>query len=131
MNLDEAYKTYLDKAIAAADRHEFDLASIECVASLRSGHSGFEDNWLTEHYGQPLGFYARPIRNDWVVTESSVPILKPGDTIQRIDDTPMEEFYREKQRWLFGSSERERRQTLFLRRYLFPEAFTLTLNGGV
>src|SRR5262249_3124927 len=97
---------------------------------LRNGHSGFEDNWLNQHHGQQLGFYARPIKNDWVVTESSIPALKPGDTIQRIDDVPMEEFYRSKQRWLFGSSERERRQTLFLRRYLFPQAFTLALNDG-
>jgi hypothetical protein len=37
------------------------LASIEFVASLRNGHSGFEDSWLNEHYGRPLGFYVRPM----------------------------------------------------------------------
>ena len=130
LDLDDAYKAYLTKVIAATDRRDFDLASIEFVASLRNGHSGFEDNWLNEHYGQPLGFYARPIKSEWVVTESSIPVLKPGDVIQRINDEPMEKFYREKQRWLFASSDTARHQTLFLRSYLFPEAFTLTLDDG-
>ena len=106
------------------------MASIEFVASLQNGHSGFRDNWLDEHYDQSLGFYARPIGNEWVVIESSISVLKPGDVIQRIDDTPMEEFYRQKERWLSGSSDRERRQKLFYQRYLFPETFTLALDGG-
>src|SRR5690348_2908377 len=40
LDLDAAYKAYLAKVLAASDRHDFDLASIEFMASLRNGHSG-------------------------------------------------------------------------------------------
>ncbi|MGC2475925.1 MAG: S41 family peptidase [Candidatus Sulfotelmatobacter sp.] len=130
LDLDDAYKTYLAKALTASDRREFDLASIEFVASLRNGHSGFEDDWLWEHYGQPLGFSARPIGNVWVVIDTSISALKPGDVIQRLDGIPMEEFYRQKERWISASSDKARQQSLFWRSYLFPEKFTLTLDGG-
>lgn len=129
-DLDNAYKNYLAKALAASDRLEFDLASIEFVASLRNGHSGFDDNWLYERYGQPLGFSARRIGGEWVVTESSISALKAGEVIRRIDSTSMDDFYRQKERWISVSTERERQQMLFWRPYLFPEKFTLTLADG-
>jgi hypothetical protein len=53
-----------------------------------------------------LGFYAWPLGDRWVVTESAISDLKVGDIIERIDGVPLEEFYRKKERWLFGSSDR-------------------------
>lgn len=70
LNLDDAYKKCINEAIAAPDRFAFDLASIEFLATLHNGHSGFDDDWLNEHYGQSFGFYARPLGDRWVVTES-------------------------------------------------------------
>lgn len=129
-NLDDAYKNYLAKALVSSDRRDFDLASMEFVASLQNGHTGFWDKWLTEHYARGPGFDARPFGKEWIVTGSSISVLNPGDIIQRIDGKPIEEFYRLKERWLSGSSDRERRQMLFYQSYLFPETFTLTLDGG-
>jgi len=130
LELDDAYKKYIAEAIAAPDRFAFDLASIEFVATLHNAHSGFDDDWLDKNYGRVLGFYARPLDGRWVVTESAISDLKVGDIIERLDGAPIEEFYRKKERWLSGSSDKEKHQTLFWRRYLFPEAFTLTLDGG-
>ncbi|MGC1650030.1 MAG: hypothetical protein WA741_29755 [Candidatus Sulfotelmatobacter sp.] len=89
--MDSAYKKYIAEAIAVSDRFAFDLASIEFLATLHNGHSGFDDDWLNKHYGRSFGFYARPLGARWVVTESAISDLKAGDIIERIDGAPMME----------------------------------------
>ena len=57
-DLDAAYKTYLEEALNAPGRYEFDMASMAFLAQLRNGHSGFNDSWLWQNYGKPFGFRA-------------------------------------------------------------------------
>lgn len=76
LDLDAEFQAYLNSVIATDDRHSFDLASLEFLAKLKNGHTGFRDSWLTDHYGQVLGFYAYPIDGSWVVTSSSISGLK-------------------------------------------------------
>lgn len=94
LDLDKEFQLYLSRVIATDDRHSFDLASLEFLAKLRSGHTGFRDKWLTDHYGQMLGFYAYPIAGSWVVANSTIPELKVGDVIARIDGQNFEAFLR-------------------------------------
>jgi carboxyl-terminal processing protease len=127
--LDASYKPYLRTALAFDDRRQFDMATIEFVAQLHNGHTFFWDSEL-DKINQPLGFYAAPLDGYWVVQSSYVPTLKPGDIIASIDTTPTEAFFQQKQRYISASSIAAQRNNLFLFPYLFPEQFTLTLDGG-
>ena len=46
LDLDIAYRNYLEKALASDDRRQFDLATMEFVARLHNGHTLFSDSWL-------------------------------------------------------------------------------------
>jgi carboxyl-terminal processing protease len=128
-SLDDSYKTYLRTALATDDRRQFDLATIEFVAQLHDGHTFFWDTGLDKS-NQPLGFYAAPLGGYWVVQSSFLPSLKPGDIIASIDNTPAEAFFQQQQRYISASSTSAQRHNLFFLPYLFPEQFTLTLDGN-
>ena len=128
-SLDVSYKSYLRTALSTEDRRQFDLATMEFVAQLHSGHTFFWDAWLDKDNQQPLGFYAAPLDGYWVVQTSFLAGLKPGDVIVRIDNTPTEAFFQQQQRYIAASSSAAQRHNLFLLPYLFPEQFTLTLDG--
>jgi carboxyl-terminal processing protease len=129
-DLDSSYKNYLRAILAKDERREFDLATFKFVAERRSGHTLFWDSWLDNDLGQPLGFYAAPIENKWVVFISSMADLRPGDTIVGIDGHPTEEFAGQQVAYISASSDTARRRNLFLLPYLFPKQFTLTLEDG-
>jgi len=102
LNSDIAYRNYLEKALATDDRREFDLATIEFLARLRNGHTVLWDSWLTKNYGQPMGFYARPLDGKWVVQSSVIPSIKTGDVLSKLDNTEMESFFRQQQKYIAG-----------------------------
>lgn len=126
--IDASYKTYLHTVLATDDRRAFDLATIEFVAQLQNSHTFFWDTWLDQS-SQPVGFYAAPLGGYWVVQSSSVAGLRPGDVISKIDNTGIESFFQRQQRYISASSPAAPRRSLFLLPYLFPEQFTLTLDG--
>jgi len=130
LNLDQEFQSYLDEIIATDDRRSFDLASMELVAKLMNGHTGFRDRWLTDNYGQSLGFYAYSVGGSWVVTQSMVDELKPGDVISRINDQSSEEFFGSVRKYISASNERSARRFLFEYPYLFPASFSLVLKDG-
>ena len=82
-DLNGEYSAYLDKVLASSSRKAFDSATLELMAKLQNGHSGFRDAWLQDTYGQQLNFYAYPVDGQWVVTRSELSDLKVGDV--RID----------------------------------------------
>jgi hypothetical protein len=43
LNFDNIYRNYIEKIAATEDRIAFDLATMELLASLRNGHSDFDD----------------------------------------------------------------------------------------
>jgi carboxyl-terminal processing protease len=126
---DASCKAYVQTALMSDDRRQFDLATIEFVAQLHNGHTFFWDEWL-ERINQPMGFYAAPLNGYWIVQSSFLPGLSPGDVITSIDDTPTEAFFQQEQRYISASSTAAQRSNLFLMPYLFPEQFTLTLDGN-
>lgn len=109
LDLDIAYRNYLEKALIADDHRQFDLATLEFVARLRNGHTLFSDSWLRQNYGQGLGFYARPLDGKWVVIESAVAGIKQGDVLLKINDTETETFFRQQQKYISASSEAAQR----------------------
>ncbi len=130
LDLDSFYENYLHEILAADDRRQFDLATIQFVAQLHSGHTFFWDAWLNENNDRPLGFYAFPLDGKWAVETSLLDNLKPGDIISKINDTAIEAFFLQQQRYISASSRAAQRRNLFLLPYLFPERFTLTLEDG-
>lgn len=130
LDLEKAYDAYLDQVLATDDRRSFDLASMEFLAKLRNGHSGFADKWLLDKEGQQLGFYAHTINGKWVVTRSSIPDVKPGDVIAQINGRLFEDFFDGVKKYLPASDERWKRRALFECSYLFPESFSLVLQDG-
>lgn len=132
LDLDAAYRAYLDRALGEVSRFEFDLATMEFMAELKNGHSGFLDRWLFDVGGRPVGFTARRGGDggDWVVHTSRVTDLEPGDVIRAIDGRPAEEFVQERLRYVPGSSEAGSIRRLWFRPYLFPDAFAVQLADG-
>jgi carboxyl-terminal processing protease len=130
LNFDIAYRNYLEKALSSEDPREFDLAAMKFVARLKNGHTLFRDSWLTQNYGQSLGFYSRALDREWVVETSSVPTLKPGDVLSKIDDTEEEAYFQQQRKYISGSNEAAQRHNFFLLPYLFPLQFTITLGDG-
>jgi len=129
-DLNAEYATYLDKALATDSRKAFDLATMEFMAKLENGHSGFRDPWFQNTYGQELNFYAYPVDGKWVVTKSELPDLKVGNVITALNGEPFESFYQHCRPYISASDERWRRRALFDYPYLFPESFDLTLADG-
>jgi carboxyl-terminal processing protease len=125
-----AFRAYRERVAATADRREFDLATLEFVASLRNGHTDFSDRWLWERHGAPTGFLLSWLDGRWIVSQSTVAGLAAGDEVAAIDGEPFEAFFRRQARYVSASSERWARRMLSRRPYLFPERFTLTLAGG-
>jgi carboxyl-terminal processing protease len=128
--MEASFGTYVHRIVSNDDRRQFDLATIEFVAQLRSGHTFFWDTWLEKDNSQPLGFYAKTLEGKWVVQATFLNTLKLGDVLSKIDNVTVEAFFLQQRRYISASSTAAQRQNLFLLPYLFPEQFTLTLENG-
>jgi carboxyl-terminal processing protease len=127
---DAAYQQYLAMALRTEDRREFDLASMEFVASLHDGHSWFYDNWLDKTHGQPVGFLAYPLAGKWTIVQSRLPQIHVGDVITAIDGVPTDESFDRNRKYISASSSRDAGVSFFDTPALFPQKFTLTLSDG-
>jgi len=130
LDFDQEFQSYLDQIVATDDRVAFDLATLELVAKLKNGHSGFNDYWLIDNHGQMLGFQARQIDSSWVVTASTIADLKRGDVIRSINGQPFQDFFLSVSKYLVGSNQREQQVSLTNRPYLFPRSFELETSNG-
>jgi carboxyl-terminal processing protease len=128
--LEDLYRSYVERFVATSDRRSFDLATMAFVAQLNSGHTFFWDSWLSTDSGQSLGFYALPFGGKWVVQRSSTNTLRAGDIITRLNNASIESIFEERKQYISASSEAARQRALFLRPYLFPRQFTVTLENG-
>lgn len=130
LRYDTAFRSYRVRAMALPDRFDFDTATLAFVAGLRNGHTDFWDLWLSERHGAPLPFTLRPVQGRWAVAASEHPELRAGDEVATIDGEPFERFFARRERYLSGSSERQRRRALGRHPYLFPTHFGLQLADG-
>jgi len=133
LDFDQLFERYLQRAMAAGTRKEYDLAGMELVAGLHNAHTWFIDTALRPTLGGPLGFALRDLGGQWVVTSSRRSGLHPGDVVASIDGRSFESFYQEQRRYLSASTEAHARVVLTNDSYapfLFPETFVLTLQDG-
>jgi carboxyl-terminal processing protease len=136
LDVDAAYRAYLQKALASDDRTAFSLAGMEFLASFKNAHTLFIDMALAQQ-GGVLPFVAESVRGQWVVTESMSPGLSAGDVIEAIDGRPFARFIEDAGRVISASTLEGGRHLLFARMamvtpyaHLFPQQFVLTLAGG-
>jgi carboxyl-terminal processing protease len=130
LDLDAEYAKYAAAIATTNDRRAFDRASMAFVAALGNGHTWYGDWWLRRQDGQSLGFYAHPIGDQWVVTESVNPQVAIGDVVEAIDSIPIRTLYERDRALMFASDDRWRERSLFEHPYLFPKSFALHLAGG-
>ncbi|HYE15975.1 MAG TPA: S41 family peptidase [Pyrinomonadaceae bacterium] len=131
LDFDAEFKKYLARATRAESRLDFDLATMELVASLRNGHTAFYDRAMTtQGPWKWRGLWVTQVGGRWVVAGSQTEGVRRGDEIVAVDGKPVEEFYKENRKYLAASDERSARRRLFFQPFLFPEKFTLTLDGG-
>lgn len=130
LDFDAEFKKYLARAMKAESRLAFDLATMELIASLQNGHTIFYDRALTQGPWKYRGIWVRMVGERWVVAGSQTEGVRRGDEILAVEGEPVEEFYRKNRKYLAASDERSARRRLFFQPYLFPEKFTLTLDGG-
>ena len=129
-DLDSEFKSYLSHALNTNSRLDFDLATLEFIARLHNGHTHFFDQWLNKNYGQSLGFEISSVQGKWVVTSSSNERLKLGDTVTAIDGVDTDRFVHDKTRYVAASNERVAISHVASSEFLWPERFTLSLEGG-
>ena len=128
---DSAYSDFVAGLVASpGNRREFDLAAMALVATLNDGHTWFFDDWLGANFGQPLGFAVYRLDGQWTVVRSEIGAVRIGDVIEAVDGTPTEQFFERSKRYISASSDRDAAVSLFDTPVLFPNRFTLTLDGG-
>jgi carboxyl-terminal processing protease len=130
LDVDSLEAAYRAEVLASDDRRAFGLATLAYLAGLGNGHTGFWDGWLTREHGQPLGFHARPLGGEWVVTRSRNPELPVGSVLRQIDGRDYDAFAGAAIRYVPASDRRSAFLRLHQRPFLFPPAFSLTLEGG-
>lgn len=130
LDFEAEFKQYLDRALRAETRLDFDLATLELFAVLKNGHTQFVDRGLYGGALPPAPVAARPVGTRWVVTRSLVEGVRPGDEVVAVDGRPVEEFFQRARKYIAASDERSARRSLFFRPYVWPDRYTLTLDGG-
>jgi carboxyl-terminal processing protease len=135
-DIDLAYKSYLDKAFASDGRFGFSRATSEFLATLHNSHTTLWDMQLMQSGGK-LPFLAVYIDGKWIVTQTRVAGLQPGEAIETIDGQSFEQFFQDRRRFISASTEQWARRALFAElpdfvpdSYLFPERFELGLTDG-
>jgi carboxyl-terminal processing protease len=83
------------------NRKHFSLQMMAFLSLLNNGHTRFLDPWLAQL--PPLGMTLCEIDGQWVVTESLLPGLTPGDLIEQIEGRAVSDWFQELQPYLVGS----------------------------
>lgn len=132
LDLDAAYRAYLDEALTATDRRGFSLATSAFLARLGNGHTWFIDRRLDPDAGRRDAFSVRVLEGAWTIAESARDDLRRGDVITAIDGLPIEEVFAKIGPAIQASTERSARLRMFhpSRRWLLPLRFEMTLDDG-
>ena len=127
LEVEAAYREYIDKVVQARDRKEFALASMRFIAKLRNGHTQFLDNQMD---GRPLKFRLIQVRDSWVVVNSQDSRLARGAVVKSINGIPVGEFVAERAQYVAASNDRLARAHVFSYPGLFPERISVGLQNG-
>jgi carboxyl-terminal processing protease len=130
LDLDAAFRDYAAQIAATSDRRAFDLATMEFLAKLRNGHTGFFDQRLRETDAGPLGFTLTRIEGTWVVRESRLDGLEPGDAVRTINRRPVSGLLADLLPYVSASSEAAAVRRVWYQTWLWPRRLRLGLAEG-
>jgi carboxyl-terminal processing protease len=125
--VDAAYHEYIDNAVRAANRKDFDLATMRFIAKLRNGHTQFFDSQLD---GRPIKFRLLQVGIEWVVVNSQHSGLPPGVIVRSLDGKSVDDFVSERAQYVAASNDRLARTHVFSYPGLFPERVSVGLPNG-
>src|SRR5262249_20150616 len=97
---------------------------------LRDGHTWFDDRWLEDGFGQPIGFFAFPSGARWTVRRTQLEAIRVGDVVTAVDGVRMADFFAARRRLISGSSDRDAELSLVLTLVLLPLRSRVTLVDG-
>jgi carboxyl-terminal processing protease len=97
------------------------------IASLRNGHTQFQDDQLDR---RPLKFRLLDVDDQWVVVGSQESRLAPGTVVRTIDGRPVDDLVRDLSRYVAASNDRLARTHVFSYPGLFAERIALGLTDG-
>lgn len=132
LDFNAAYAEYLKEISRTDDRRIFDLATMKLFASLANAHTDFVDNWLLRASQPYSGLRVHYIGHEWVVMNTQHPELPRGTIITSIDGQPIDDYYADKSRYIYGSDDLARRNSLFNYLPLFDTGMTFdvgTIHG--
>jgi carboxyl-terminal processing protease len=101
--LDSSFARVTEEAMTCQDRRAFSLTVMAFLARLNNGHTRFLDPAINEL--PPLGISLRPVEERWTIVASDRQELRPGDVVLGLQDRPVEDWYRDLQRYAVGSSQ--------------------------
>jgi carboxyl-terminal processing protease len=127
LEVEGAYREYIDHVIRDTSRKEFDLATLRFIAKLRNGHTQFFDDQLD---GRPLKFRLLEIEHEWVVLNSQDSHLPRGAIVRTLDGRAIEDFVREQAQYVAASNDRLARTHVFTYTALFPDRISIGLKDG-
>jgi carboxyl-terminal processing protease len=130
LNFQVAFDKWLEESSETPDRQRFSLSAMRFLAQFRNGHTAFNDAWLWQQHGEPVGFDADRMEDGWVVTRSSLAEVEVGQLIEAIDDEPIEAFIDRQRRYVSASTPHSQSALMFSRSFLFPRQFRLQLADG-
>src|SRR6476620_7631610 len=125
--VEAAYREYIERAVGAADRKAFDLATMRFIARLRNGHSQFFDSRMD---ARPLKFRLLEVENVWAVVNSQDNRLPQGAVVKTLEGRPVDDFIQERAEYVAASNERLARTHVFSYPGLFPERVSVGLQNG-
>ena len=128
LDFDTAYTDYLKEITRTNDRRTFDLATMKLFASLANAHTDFMDNWLLRVSQPYSGLRVHYVGHEWVVINTQHPELPRGTVITSIDGRPIDDYYADKSRYIYGSDDLARRNSLFNYLSLFETGMTFNVG---
>jgi len=127
LEIDAAYREYVDHIVRDMSRKDFDLATLQFIATLRNGHTQFSDDQLD---GRPLKFRLLEVENKWVVVSSQDSHLVRGAIVKTIDGEAVDDFVREQAHYVAASNDRLAQTHVFSYAGLFPDRVSIGLQDG-
>ncbi len=111
--LDDRFREFLPRVSSASSRLGLAKAMSEFISPLNNSHTMYMDRELLENTPD-LGFRARLLDGEWVVTSSSVQDLRPGDAILTVQGRSLDEWYADLRRYVCARQERSRRHLVMM-----------------
>lgn len=129
LNIDKLYEQYLHKAISIEDRFQFYLLMNEFLTEFKNTHCFYNDMWVKQNYKSSIGLKLI-YNNEWIIKESKIAGINPGDSIDKINNMDFENFYLQNKKYIPASSEKSSRHSLIYYSHLFPWKFNLQLKNN-